>query len=60
MIEVYDDEGDSSSKFMEAFRIYYMDNQFQEVFFYEDLQTKEEVFDGPRSRQFVTGGGMSN
>lgn len=46
MMEVFDDEGDSSSKFMEAFRIDYIDNQFQEVFFYEDLQTKEEVFDG--------------
>lgn len=46
MLEVFDEEGDSSSKFIEAFNIEYIDNQFQEVFFYENLLTKEEVFEG--------------
>jgi hypothetical protein len=46
MLEVYNDEGDSSSRFKEAFNIDYIDNQFQEVFFYENFQTKQEVLDG--------------
>lgn len=46
MLEVYNDEGDSNSLFKEAFNIDYIDNQFQEVFFYENLQTKQEVFEG--------------
>jgi hypothetical protein len=46
MLEVYDEKGDSSSKFMESFKIEYIDNQFQEVFYYEDFQTKEEIFEG--------------
>ena len=33
ILEVYDENGDSSSEFMKAFNIDYIDNQFQEVFF---------------------------
>ncbi|WP_353777157.1 immunity 22 family protein [Winogradskyella sp. 3972H.M.0a.05] len=46
MQEVYDDEGDVSSQFMEVFKIDYIDNQFQEVYFYENLASKEEAFNG--------------
>jgi len=46
MLEKYDDEGDSSSDFMKAFKIDYVDNQFQEVFFYENMNTKQDIFEG--------------
>lgn len=44
--EVYDDEGEVSSDFMEVFQIDYIDNQYQEVYFYEDVSSKKKVFEG--------------
>ena len=44
--EVYDDEGDVSSVFIDVFKLDYVDSQFQEVYFYEDKSNKEEIFDG--------------
>lgn len=44
MREVYDEAGDVSSDFMKSFNINYIDNQFQEVTFATNQDTKEEFF----------------
>jgi len=43
MEEQYDEEGDMSSKFMNAFEIDIIDNQFQESLFFEDSLTREQL-----------------
>jgi len=44
--EKYDEEGDVSSEFMSFLEVEFLDNQFQEVDFYQGLLTKQEVFEG--------------
>lgn len=44
--EEYDEDGDSLSDFEQNFKIDYIDSQFQELFFYENLNSKTEIFDG--------------
>lgn len=48
LLEVFNDDGDSTSQFMEAFHIDYIDPQFQEVFRYEALalNSKQSIFEG--------------
>ncbi|WGH74647.1 immunity 22 family protein [Tenacibaculum tangerinum] len=44
--ETYDEDGELSSDFMNEFEIDFIDNQFQEVYFYEGISDKKEIFDG--------------
>ena len=46
ILERYDDEGDSTSDFMDSFEIEFIDNQFQEVHFYDNTSSKTEILNG--------------
>jgi hypothetical protein len=41
--EIYSDDGDVSSEFMQAFKIDFIDNQFREVFFLETNNLKDLI-----------------
>jgi hypothetical protein len=43
--EEYDEEGDTTSKFMSAFQIDYINPGFQEVYFYGNEVKKEKIFE---------------
>jgi hypothetical protein len=51
--EIYDNEGDSKSKFMEDFKIDFIDNQFQEAVFFNEKIKLEFLMDASYSKSFL-------
>uniref|UniRef100_UPI00404A650C immunity 22 family protein n=1 Tax=Flavobacterium sp. TaxID=239 RepID=UPI00404A650C len=51
--EIYDNEGDSKSKFMEDFNIDFIDNQFQEAVFFNEKIKLEFLMDASYSDSFL-------
>ena len=46
MRETYNNDGDISSLFIEKIEVEYLDNQFQEVDFYQNKKNKKIIFEG--------------
>lgn len=51
--EIYDNEGDSKSKFMEDFKIDFIDNQFQEAVFFNEKIKLEFLIEASYSDSFL-------
>jgi hypothetical protein len=51
--EIYDEEGELNSKFMEDFKITYIDNQFQEAVFLNKKITLDMLNDASYSASFL-------
>lgn len=51
--EIFDKEGDSSSKFMEDFKIDFIDNQFQEAVYFNELISLDSLKDASYSESFL-------